>query len=136
MPGPFWEPSTKPAFHGYLKFVDFQNAGYDVHATFQKDKKVHVSIYAQGDVNTKLSANIWMNVTVTGLDLDFSDFFVIKHKVSPNSDFPKVDGYPNYQAFFLAKCNEQYVSLMLGGPKPKQQAIVRKIVQSDFPGLG
>jgi hypothetical protein len=44
MPRPNWETSNNVAFYGFLKFLDFQHNGKDLHVTFEKAQKAHVSI--------------------------------------------------------------------------------------------
>lgn len=45
-----WEESANPDFHGYLKLLDTQKDGYDLHATFVKTSLPHLSLYVN-DLN-------------------------------------------------------------------------------------
>jgi hypothetical protein len=53
-----WEASSNPAMHGFLKLMDAQGKGFDVHGTIMKDKAVapHISVYELGKTDRILSA--------------------------------------------------------------------------------
>ncbi len=136
MPDPSWEPSNNTWSYGYLKFLDFQSAGYDVHVTFQKDKKAHVSIYNLGGAKLTPPGNLWMTIGTYGMGFDQSRVTALKNAVSPKSAFPAVPGYTHYGQFFLTHCNKQALSLGMISKKPQPKPPAPTFVASDFPPLG
>jgi len=136
MPKPSWEASNNNAFYGYLKFLDFQNNGYDLHVTFQKNKRVHVSIYVLGGAKIFPPGNIWMVIETYGLKLPLGGGQTIKNKVSPSSPLPSVPGYSSYPEFFMAENNAKAVELGIIAPKPQPKPTTVSFTISDFPPLG
>lgn len=140
MPKPSWEVATNASFHGYLKFLDFQGTrGLDVHMTFQKDKKVHVSVYDLGD--KKKGDNTWMTVGTYGLTLSIMDWYVLRVAIcGAGASFPGVEGYEKYEDFFIAEGNKKAVELAIISTKPSmiQSAPPSsgQAYESAFPKLG
>ncbi len=140
MPKPSWETGNNPAFFGHLKFLDFQTTrGLDVHVTFQKDKKVHVSVYELG--GKKVGGNTWMEVEAYGLSLNFMDWYVLRSKIcGSGGSFPAVKGYKDYEEFFLSESNNKAVELGIVALKPGMVIVAQAKYdlqdQSQFPGLG
>jgi hypothetical protein len=86
MPEPSWEKSTNAWAYGYLKFLDFQTDGYDVHATMMKNSTVHVSVYVVGTTtNAKLEQKP-MKYGPSGYVLEDSNRLSVKNIVSPSSE--------------------------------------------------
>ena len=113
MPEPSWEAATTAWAHGFLKFLDFQGDGFDVHATFQKSKTIHVSVYvvsAKKD-DTKLGMQP-MTFGVTGVSLDESKRLLVKNIVSPNADMPA-----DFWAFFENRCTAKATELNIFAPQ-------------------
>lgn len=144
MPRPSWELSNNNAFHGYLKFLDFQNnvPSVDLHATFEKSpQRVHVSIYDTGGAKKLRGSSIWLASETTGLCFSGMDFYIVVSAVGCGQPtgprLPTVPGYKNYEEFFLYEVNEKARELGFIAQKPGHLPINNqpKIVASDFPSL-
>jgi hypothetical protein len=114
MPEPSWEAGVAWA-HGYLKFLDFQAAGYDVHVTFQKNKSVHVSVYVlETKTNPKLGQRS-MDFGVEKLSLKDSSRLEIKTIVSPSSEISA-----EWWAFFEDRSTKKAIELNIIAITPVQ----------------
>ena len=85
MAEPSWELSTNIWAHGYLKFLDFQSGGFDLHVTFMKSKAAHVSVYEVGSTTTVKLGQQNMITGVSGLSLEGSKRLLVKNVVSPSA---------------------------------------------------
>ena len=116
MPEPSWEAATTGWAHGFLKFLDFQGDGLDVHATFQKSKSIHVSVYVlstkQEDAKLEMQQ---MTNGVTGLTLESSKRQLVKDIVRPSGAMPD-----DFWAFFESRCTAKATEL--GFIAPQQTA--------------
>lgn len=113
MPEPIWEIATSPWAHGFLMFLNFQSSGLDVHATFQTNKSIHVSVYVistQKD-DTKLGMQM-MTVGVTGVALAGSKRLLVKNIVSPSAAMPD-----NFWAFFESRRTAKATALNFFAPQ-------------------
>ena len=139
MPQPSWEASNNTWAYGYLKFLDFQKDGFDVHVTFQKDKQVHASIYERDKQDQKVSppGNVWMTVQTYGLTITDKDMGLIKTAVR-SKDLPAVTGYSTYKDFFIDTSNAKAVELGIIAKKPATTTTATFDLKSDkdFPPLG
>jgi hypothetical protein len=119
MPKPSWEQSNNAAFFGYLKFSDFQTSqGLDVHVTFQKDQKAHISVYELG--GKKKGGNFWLDKATYGLSLNIMDWWVLAATLGGgmNAPLPTVTGYKSYREFFETEINVKAVELGIISQKP------------------
>jgi len=138
MPRPAWELATNAAFYGYLKFLDFQANGRDLHVTFEKNpKKAHVSVYELGG-KKRAGQSFTMSVGANGLYLETMDWFIVAVAVGcASTGLPNVTGYTSYQEFFNFEVNLKAFELGIVPQKPANLPINQqpKIGASDFPGL-
>lgn len=137
MPRPSWEPSNNASFYGFLKFLDFQHNGKDLHVTFEKAQRAHVSIYELGG-KKQLGGSIWMSKEAAGLHLEVMDWFTVALAVGcGSSGLPAVPHYKNYVEFFNQEVNLKAFELGIIPQKPGHLPInnQQKIVASDFPSL-
>jgi hypothetical protein len=140
MPKPSWEPSNNDWSYGYLKFLDFQSQGFDVHVTFPKNKKnVHASIYLQGNTSDKKNppGNVWLTIQDHGLTITDHRMNLIKNATQSQS-LPTVTGYTSYKDFFLEHSNAKALELGIISEKPKTTVTPTFDINSntDFPPLG
>jgi hypothetical protein len=137
MPKPSWEPSNNAAFYGFLKFLDFQTSyGKDLHVTFEKAQKAHVSIYELGG-KKQLGGSIWMYKEAAGLRLSMMEWWAVAMSLCGSNGTPEVQGYKNYEDFFNKEVNDKAFELGIIPQKPAQLAVNnnRKIIADEFPGL-
>jgi hypothetical protein len=120
MPKPSWETANNVAFFGFLKFLDFQTNGFDIHVTYQKNKQVHVSVYLLEGENkqTKVLDSMWMNIDPSGLKLNMLDWYVVMHKVGNGQPILPVPGYKSYEEFFNYESTVKAVELGIIATKP------------------
>jgi hypothetical protein len=135
MPKPSWEASNNNWAYGYLKFLDFQTDGFDLHVTFQKDKKVHASVYEKDKADTKVSANLWMTVQTYGLTITDANMELIK-AATGSKNLPTVTGYSTYKDFLLENSNAKAVELGIIAQKPAPKPTFTLDLDKDFPPLG
>jgi len=131
MPEPSWEASASVWAHGYLKFLDFQGSGFDVHATFQKSKSIHVSVYAVGSTTDVKLAMQAMVVGVTGVTLEESKRTLLKNVVSPSDAMP--DGF---WAFLENRCTQRATTLGILAPQQTTATQPTGVLSSAVPKGG
>ena len=134
MPRPSWELSNNAAFAGYLKFLDFQAAGYDLHVTFvTATNAIHFSVYTYAVPSAKVgqSTGNYGVAGVGGYALPGALAAWLTPKVGA---VPAVIGYTTYYDFLFANINDKARELgWLAPPPVVQQAYVFN--PADFPPL-
>src|SRR5215469_16679123 len=131
MPRPSWEQSNNPDFHGYLKFLDFQSELKDLHATFERAKKVHVSVYEIGG-KKRLGGSLWMSNMANGFHLEIMDWYLVGMALGRGAaGLPIPPRYKSYSDFFHHEVNLKAFELGFITQKPGDLAVNQpKIIQS------
>jgi len=127
MPEPSWESSNNDWSYGYLKFLDFQSQGFDVHVTFPTSKKdIHASIYVLGNTSEKKTPPGNVSLTIQDQGLTITDHNMNRIMIATGSQsLPTVTGYTSYKDFFLQHSNAKALELGIISEKPKRPGYAR-----------
>ena len=97
-----WEVSSNPAYHGFLKCLNFQKDGIDLHATFvTSNDPPHISVY-NGDkkvLHVQMKKAVWGK----GIKVDPADLAKIVAAVGEFDD--------EEWATFVSRVEKKYASL-------------------------
>lgn len=97
-----WEESANPDFYGYLKLLETQKDGYDLHATFIKMGLPHLSIYVNESNGNKKEYMAQLKLVWNKLTLEQSARTEFTQRAPSSADV--LDG-------FLIKVQEKHTEL-------------------------